>query len=1380
MAKRIVDEDLRFNVIINGNEAQSQLYKLEQRNRSLTDANKNLRAERSKLEAQGKKNSKAWKQLSTQITANNKELKQNRSEMRRLQDEIGITGLTLRQLGKKASFLRLQLANMLPNDPNRKKLKADLIAINRQMDKMSVKASMAQSGISKLAMGFNKYFALGASVIATGAGIVLSLQKMIDYNGKLSDAQSDVQKTTGLTKKEVDELTKSFGALKTRTARVELLELAEEAGRLGIEGAKNVQDFVNTANELKVALGDDLSTEQIREVGKMAKVYGVAAKNNLTYAESFQAIGSAINEVSASGENQAGFLVDYLKRTAGISKQANISAEQNIGFAATFDEIGTSVEIAGTAMNKVLLDMFENSKEYAKIAGMSEKAFNTLLQSDANEAVIKFLEGLNKGGEGLAPMVKRLDEIDVGGTRGKAALTALAGATDLLRTKQLLAADALKLNISLTDEYKLKNNNLAASIKKIQKRLIGTFTSERVVKGLTNFVEWFAKFIGASEDADGKVTRFRNRLVNLLKTIIIITAAVLAYRTATKLTALWTNNAYQATKLYNLILKITSVTTNVLKGGTLLLKAAYYLVTGQIKKAAAAMRLFNMITKLSPIGLILGLVAALGTAYLLFSENSKKAYSAQKQMNDAIKDANIQTAAEENALRQLLKVAQDETRTKQERQKAIDELNKKVPEYNNNLSLEAINTKEASKQLDTYIEKIKAAAREKFFKSLVDKKAEELAAAEASSLEDNLNWWDKTVVTVKSFGSLSLQAVNSTQRALKNQAETVAKLNQELENANKNYQKQKELNGDSGSKPDGPNEGDTQVINGITFIFKNGKWKALKPIGGGGSGGNKKKITQAKKEAEALLKLQRDTEDNRIALINDAFEREMKQAEANHRRKIEDLKAKLISQSEIDKATNAGNTDLAAIYTKQNSEIQAQILQQEQLHQQSLNKILDSGIQDHINKQIKQFNREQQERLTAHNNELAALGENEEAKKELSDKFNKEQLEREKGNQQLLINELQKILSNAEFEGFNIELLSDEQLKAIKDRLASLGFSISEINVLLAKMQGKDGDELGFADGGAVDVLGFTQEQWEQIFANTDLLSTKIAQIGSILQASAQAYSMYDKFVSSSENKRLQKLERETQKGVEKQKRLLDNGLITKKQHDDAVKAMEDKLNKKKAETEYKQAKRQKQINIATILGNQAVAVSKALAQGGFVLGLPWAGIVAALAGIQLAMAVAQPLPAKGFESGYYNKFPVQREQDGKVFNAAFGGDSRSGIVDKPTVFLAGEGGKNFPEMIIDGRTLKQFDPELKNRLYNELSRVRGFETGFYKENTNQSTNSGFDAGLLNETLTRTNQLLNTLEKEGVIAYISKRPKDIKNISEEIDKHKTRIKKNEL
>jgi tubulin-specific chaperone A len=64
-----------------------------------------------------------------------------------------------------------------------------------------------------LADTFNRYQGMALSAVAALTGVALSIQKIIDIGS--SDAQSDVMKTTGMTKDEVDELTKSFGLLHT-------------------------------------------------------------------------------------------------------------------------------------------------------------------------------------------------------------------------------------------------------------------------------------------------------------------------------------------------------------------------------------------------------------------------------------------------------------------------------------------------------------------------------------------------------------------------------------------------------------------------------------------------------------------------------------------------------------------------------------------------------------------------------------------------------------------------------------------------------------------------------------------------------------------------------------------------------------------------------------------------------------------------------------------------------------------------------------------------------------------------------------------------------------------------------------------------------------
>ena len=63
---------------------------------------------------------------------------------------------------------------------------------------------------------------------------------------------------------------------------------------------------------------------------------------------------------------------------------------------------------------------------------------------------------------------------------------------------------------------------------------------------------------------------------------------------------------------------------------------------------------------------------------------------------------------------------------------------------------------------------------------------------------------------------------------------------------------------------------------------------------------------------------------------------------------------------------------------------------------------------------------------------------------------------------------------------------------------------------------------------------------------------------------------------------------------------------------------------------------------------NTADAITKALAQGGFLLGIPWAAIVAALGMAQVGIIAAQPIPlAKG---GYFDQPTLMPGRDGRTY----------------------------------------------------------------------------------------------------------------------------------
>ena len=491
-------EIARAIVDLDGSQAGAELQKLELRA-------KELRAELARL---GKENDLGG------FRQKEKELKLVNSQMRNVKKSAWdieqvlkkLNGSSLNELTRAQRQLNAEIKASSRNTKeelelfNQKvaKLKQVNAAISKVKEESGLAMKAQQSWLSNAAQGFNKYFAIISAGIATLTGVVFSIKSLVQGNMELDDALADVMKTTGLTKKEVRELYTEFKNLNTRTPRKELLGLAEEAGRLGIEGKKNIMDFVEVANQLKVALGDDLAgnaEEAIREVGKLTEIYRVGQKYGVDFKQSMLMVGSAINEVSANSSANAPFLIDMTKRLAGVSSQAGITVQDIIGYASALDQMGQTSEVSSTTMNKVIVNMFKDVETYAGLAQMSIEDFNDLLKTDTNEALLAVLKGLNGNSEGLSVMATKLDGLGLDGSRSVQILAALASNIDLVRKSQDMANTSLEKGTSLTEEYQVKNNNMAGSMEKIGRALRGAFINSGINEVMSNLITNIAKWV---------------------------------------------------------------------------------------------------------------------------------------------------------------------------------------------------------------------------------------------------------------------------------------------------------------------------------------------------------------------------------------------------------------------------------------------------------------------------------------------------------------------------------------------------------------------------------------------------------------------------------------------------------------------------------------------------------------------------------------------------------------------------------------------------------------------------------------------------------------------------------------------------------------------
>jgi phage tail tape measure protein, TP901 family, core region len=113
----------------------------------------------------------------------------------------------------------------------------------------------------------------------------------------------------------------------------------------------------------------------------------------------------------------------------------------------------------------------------------------------------------------------------------------------------------------------------------------------------------------------------------------------------------------------------------------------------------------------NPVLLLATAVTALGVALVAYTTQTTAAEKAAKALHDVQVTAAKSIAGEKVELEGLLRIARDETRSKEEREAAIKKLNAISPKYLGNLDLETINTDKAKTATTEYINELQRKAK---------------------------------------------------------------------------------------------------------------------------------------------------------------------------------------------------------------------------------------------------------------------------------------------------------------------------------------------------------------------------------------------------------------------------------------------------------------------------------------------------------------------------------------------------------------------------------------------------------------------------------------------------------------------------------------------
>lgn len=587
-----------------------------------------------------------------------------------------------------------------------------------------------------MADGFNRYFAMMTAAMASFAGVALTIKSSVQAYAEFDDKLADVMKTTGLTKDQVKALNDELAKLDTRSAQQELLDLARVAGKLGITSEEEILGFVRAADKIKVALSEDLGgdvEESINQLGKLVDIFKL--KDEFGIEDALIKVGSAINSLGAAGTANEAYLVEFGKRLAGIAPMAGISIDKILGLGATLDELGQESEVSSTAVSQVISKMFKDTATYAGIAQMSIEDFTELLNTDANEAFIRLLQGAKGSGTGFAEMAQNLDKMGLDGVRSTKVLGALADNISKLREKQAYSNQEFEKGTSIINEFNTKNESAQAQLEKSRKEFtrIQVELGERLTPAYTSVIHKSSALLKIL----GSTVEF---LFKYGKQLLVIVSSIAAYSIAAKLATLWQTRYNQATVASVVTQRLQALAFKAQFAGIALYNSAVALLTGKLKVAAIQFRAFSAALMANPIGIVVGAVTALVGAMYLYSNRLTDVQKLQKTLNGVNLEAEKQIVEQRLEVEQLLKVAQDENRLKEDRIAAIEKLNEISPEYLKGITLETINTDAARTATDKYIDSLRQKAK-------VQAANEKLVEIEKELLDlqgGELSFWDET------------------------------------------------------------------------------------------------------------------------------------------------------------------------------------------------------------------------------------------------------------------------------------------------------------------------------------------------------------------------------------------------------------------------------------------------------------------------------------------------------------------------------------------------------------------------------------------------------------------------------------------------------------
>lgn len=407
------------------------------------------------LDVTTKQGQREFNKLKKELVSYNSAVTQNITNEERVKHAIdNLNTTSLKELRRALVSAKSVLGKTFADDPGLKKKQQDVKALQNQIDKLTGSVHK-QGGAWQTAMkNLTAYVGLFAVFNKAKELVTGVIQKNLD----MSDSLANIRKVSGLLHQDIDKMAVSLSKIDTRTSVQELQNIAYAGAKLGIGeyGPEGLESFVKAANQVNVALKEDLGDEALTALSKITEVMGLIPKMGVE--QSMLKTGSAIFKLASTSTATSNKIIDFSNRLLAMGKVGALSTSDILALGAAVDSMAIEPEVASTAFTKLITEIRKGTSSIEKDLGLAKGSLKSFLEEGRGiEAIQTIFHKMHESGNVFA-LDSLFKDLGSDGSRLIKVMVTMAEKADMLDKAVSTSRQAFDEGMAVTQEYNIQQD----------------------------------------------------------------------------------------------------------------------------------------------------------------------------------------------------------------------------------------------------------------------------------------------------------------------------------------------------------------------------------------------------------------------------------------------------------------------------------------------------------------------------------------------------------------------------------------------------------------------------------------------------------------------------------------------------------------------------------------------------------------------------------------------------------------------------------------------------------------------------------------------------------------------------------------------------------